>query len=81
MNALRQTPTAPLAHLTAVHLLGRILERLDHCPNGPSQPARYQAAMQRLSKALDRVEQTFVVRLVLEANPAPALGQEHPAPR
>lgn len=71
MKALHQTPTAPLAHLTAVHLLGRILERLDHSPDGPSQRTRYQAAMQHLSKALDRVEQTFVVRQVLEANQAP----------
>ncbi|MDI1260351.1 hypothetical protein [Aquabacterium sp.] len=70
MNALRKAPTAPLTHLTAVHLLGRILERLDRT-NGPACPTRYQAAMQHLSKALDRVEQTFIVRQVLEANPAP----------
>lgn len=70
MNAMRHTPTAPLTHLTAVHLLGRILERLDRT-NGPTSPTRYQAAMQHLSKALDRVEQAFVVRQVLEANQAP----------
>ncbi|RZL03359.1 MAG: hypothetical protein EOP36_05090 [Rubrivivax sp.] len=62
---------APLAHLTAVHLLGRILERLDH-NGGATGHTRYQLAMQHLTKALDRVEQTFVVRQVLEANPAPA---------
>ena len=71
MNAMRQTPTAPLNHLTTVHLLGRILERVDQSTTGPTHHARYQAAMQRLSKALDRVEQAFVVRQVLEANQAP----------
>lgn len=71
MKATRQTPVAPLSHLTAVHLLGRILERLDRS-NGPTSHARYQLAMQHLSKALDRVEQTFVVRQILEANPAPS---------
>ncbi len=73
MNATRQTPAAPLAHLTAVHLLGRILERLDH-GHGPTGHARYQTAMQHLSEALDRVEHTFVVRQMLEANPAPVGG-------
>lgn len=62
------TPTAaPLAHLTAVHLLGRILERLDH-NGGATGHTRYKQAMQHLSEALDRVEQSFVVRQVLEAN-------------
>ncbi|MGH6648221.1 hypothetical protein [Aquabacterium sp.] len=61
---------APLAHLTAVHLLGRILERLDH-HGGTAGRTRYQLAMQHLTQAMDRVEQTFVVRQVLEANPAP----------
>jgi hypothetical protein len=61
---------APLAHLTAVHLLGRILERLDH-KRGATGRTRYQQAMQHLSQALDRVEHTLVVRQVLEANPAP----------
>lgn len=76
MNATRRTPAVPLAHLTAVHMLGRILERLDH---PPAHRARYQAAMQHLSEALDRVEQTFVVRQVLEANPAPVRLQDRTA--
>lgn len=65
------TSAAPLAHLTAVHLLGRILERLDH-NDGATGRTRYQLAMRHLTEALDRVEHTFVVRQMLEANPAPA---------
>lgn len=65
------TPAAaPLAHLTAVHLLGRILERLDN-QGGANGRTRYQLAMRHLAQALDRVEHTLVVRQVLEANPAP----------
>jgi hypothetical protein len=60
---------APLAHLTALHLLGRILERLDHNKNGGTGHTRYKLAMQHLTEALDRVEQTSVVRQLLEANP------------
>lgn len=70
MKAPCPPSAAPLAHLTAVHLLGRILERLDH-KSGATGRQRYQVAMQHLTEALDRVEQTFVVRQVLEANPAP----------
>lgn len=73
MKAPCHPSAAPLAHLTAVHILGRILERLDH-NGGATGRQRYQAAMHHLSEALDRVEQTFVVRQVLEANPAPVPG-------
>ena len=63
-----QTPQ-PLSHLTAVHMLGRILERLDqdHHPVA-SDCNRYQLAMQRLSKALDEVEHHFVMRDVLDSH-------------
>lgn len=72
MKTKRPPAAAPLAHLTAVHLLGRILERLDH--KGDDQVkghTRYQQAMRHLSDALDRVEQSFVVRQILEAHSAP----------
>jgi hypothetical protein len=56
---------ARLAHLTAVHLLGRILERLDCQQQVAPSHQRYQAAMQRLAQAMDRVEQAVALREIL----------------
>jgi hypothetical protein len=57
----------PLSHLTAVHMLGRILERIDQSRHASAAGCqRYQYAMHRLSKALDQVEQGFVMREVLD---------------
>ncbi|RZI85506.1 MAG: hypothetical protein EOP38_04810 [Rubrivivax sp.] len=66
-----QAPATTLSHLTAVHMLGRILERLDHQHDAPAGHSRYQTAMQRLAYALDHVEQTLVVRQVLNTYSSP----------
>lgn len=59
-------PAAHLPHLTALHMLGRILERLDQQHNVASGHNRYQTAMQRLAMALDRVEHAVELRQVLD---------------
>ena len=68
MKTMLHTST-PLPHLTTLHMLGRILERMDHSA-GPQSRSRYQVAMLHLNRALDRVEQALVVKQILEANPA-----------
>jgi hypothetical protein len=62
------TTPKPLAHLTAVHLLGRILERLDHQRHATTGRDRYQTAMQQLARALDHVEHTLMVRQVMDTH-------------
>ena len=62
--------TQPFSHLTAVHMLGRILERIDQNQHASSGSNRYQQAMQRLSQSLDDVERHFVMRDVLNNHSA-----------
>lgn len=59
-------PAAHLPHLSALHLLGRILERRDQQHHMAPGPSRYQTAMQRLAQALDRVEHAVELRQVLD---------------
>lgn len=54
----------PLSHLTAVHLLGRILERIDH-EHHVTSSNRYECAMRRLTRSLDEIEQRLALREVL----------------
>jgi hypothetical protein len=66
--------TQPLSHLTALHMLGRLFERIDQHQQAPhaagcNRPQagchRYECAMKCLSRSLDEIEQRFMLREVL----------------
>jgi hypothetical protein len=70
---MKPTPTPqPLSHLTALHMLGRLFERIDQHQDTPQGPScnRYQCAMRCLCRSLDQIEHQLMVREVLSQHAA-----------
>ncbi|MGC3944577.1 MAG: hypothetical protein QM762_08670 [Chryseolinea sp.] len=68
--------TQALSHLTAVHLLGRMLERIDQHQHVAGSN-RYDAAMRCLNRSLDEIEQQLALRDMLDRMSASAPDHMH----